>query len=408
LMIKFSKKAFTLIELIIVSVILGIVFTVIIKIYFSLLETKTDIYVKSVLVKNTNNIIEKINIIIKNYTIDYEEYFNRRLVWCDSNWGNNFSWDVLTWWYCKRFTDYWNGNSIIDTGNNILYYCTSKWNVGDKQKEKPKQSVIYDCEWNSNTWTNYIYYQDNDNLNNGSWCWENEIGTNKYIQSFGEYKLQFWNVWWNADSYMWCKWDDDDTDLWVWPVSIWDNLHVKELYLISKDGKHRIFIRRKLVWTWDWNHDGNIDYTWWEALYKLQILKLRWFDIWSWHMYGTTWTTVNDGEIDTWACDKLQWFKCNWIDINYPGGGYKLPKDVNDGWVDMTINDITISNFDISIFPTKSPEYSWYDTWVQISPYIRLKLKTNFYPVNYVSKINPERISKYSMNLQTTFSIKPY
>ena len=414
-MLKFTKKAFTLIEILIASVILWIVLTVIFQIYFSLLKTRTDIYARSILVKNTNNVVEKLNIIMKNYTIDYEEYFDRRMVWCNSDGWNNFSWDVGTWWYCKKFTDYWNGSSIkkdssfVNTWDNILYYCSSKWDDSDKQIEFPGKTT--DCEWNQwnwITWSAYIYHQSNDNLNAWSGCWENEVSSDGAMQSFGEYKLQFWNVGWNADSYMWCKWDDDDTDLWVWPVAIGDNLHVKELYLISKDGKHRIFIRRKLVWTWDWNHDWNIDYTWWEALYKLQILKLRWFDIGSWHKYWTTWATVNDGKIDTWACDKLQWFKCNWTDINYPGGWYNLPKDVNDGWVDMTINDITISKFNIAIFPTKSPNHAWYDTGVQISPYLRISIKTNFYPINYVSKINPIMISKYSMNLQTTFSIKPY
>ena len=405
-----KKKAFTLIELLIASVILSIVLTVILQIYFSILKTRTDIYAKSTLVKNTNNVVEKLNIMMKNYTIDYEEYFNRRIVWCNSDGWNVFSWDVGNWWYCKKFTSYGNGNSIIDTWNNILYYCSNKWNNTDTKIEDPTDTTsVHDCEWNSNTWNAYIYHQSSDNLNAWSGCWKNEISTNWRIQSFWEYKLQFWNVAWNADSYMWCKWDDDDTDLWVWPVAIWDNLHVQELYLISKDWKHRIFIRRKLIWTWDWNHDGNIDYTWWEALYKLQILKLRWFDIGSWHIYWISWDSVNDGKIDTWACDKKQWFKCTWDPIwltEYPW--YNLPKDANDGWVDMTINDITISNFNISIFPTKSPAHSWYDTGVQISPYLRLRIKTNFYPVNYKSKINPELMSKYSMNLQTTFSIKPY
>jgi len=220
-MIKITRKAFTLIELLIVSVILSIVLTIILQIYFSLLKTKTDIYAKSVLVKNTNNVIEKINIIMKNYTIDYEEYFNRRMVWCNSNWWNSFSWDVGTWWYCKKFTNYWNGNSINNTGNNILYYCSSNWADWDKQIEQPGQTS--DCEWDANTWSAYIYHQNSDNLNNWSGCWENEVGLNGYMQSFWEYQLQFWNIWWNADSYMWCKWDDDDTDLWVWPISIWDN-----------------------------------------------------------------------------------------------------------------------------------------------------------------------------------------
>ena len=64
-MLKFTKKAFTLIEILIASVILWIVLTVIFQIYFSLLKTRTDIYARSILVKNTNNVVEKLNIIWK-------------------------------------------------------------------------------------------------------------------------------------------------------------------------------------------------------------------------------------------------------------------------------------------------------------------------------------------------------
>jgi len=402
---KFNKKAFTIIELIIASIIIWIVLTVIFQMYFSMLKTKTEIYAKSILVQNTNNVIEKLNIIMKNYTIDYEEYFDRRVVWCNSNGWNDFTWDVWTWWYCKRFTSYGNWNSVLSsTWNNQLYYCSSIWT------DTSAIETIWwekDCEWNTNTWSTYIYHEDKDNLDNGSWCWNTEAWSNWDIQSYWEYKVQFWDVNGNADDYMWCKWDDDDVDLWLWPIAIWDNLHVKELYLISKDWRHRIYIRRKLIWTWDWNHDGIINYTWGEALYKLQILKLRWFDIGSGHTFWSTWMTVNDGKIDTWACDKLQGFHCNWQDTSY-WNWYYLAEDNNDGWVDMTINDITISNFNISIFPTRNPNYDWYDTWMQLSPYLRIKLKTNLYPVNYKRKINPELLSKYSLNLQTTFSIKPY
>ena len=400
------KKAFTLVEMLISSVILWIVLLVIIQIYSSLIKMKVDIFTKSELVKNTNSIIEQVNIIMKNYTIDYEEYFNRKIVWCNSAWWNSFSWNVGTWWYCKKFTFYGNRNSITsssNTWNNILYNCTShdNWNW---LVEKPWWN---DCEWTSGTWTNYIYEEKNSwDLSNGSWCVDSM--SNPWLQSFWEYKLQFWDVKWNADWNLWCLADDDDTDLWKWPVAIWDNLNVKELYLISKDWKNRIYLRRKLVSTWDFNWDGNIDYTWWEALYKLQILKLKWFDIGSGHNANSVWSTVNDGKIDTWACDASQWFICKWASIWWWYTSYKLPKDENDGWTDITTNNITFTKFNLSIFPTIKPSYWWYDTWIQISPYVRLNLQTRFYPVNYIWRVNPDKMRKYSMNIQTTFSIKPY
>jgi len=351
---------------------------------------------------------------MKNYTIDYEEYFNRRITGCSSdNGGDNFTWDVGGSGYCTKFTYYGNANSVDPNhpANHVLYYCTSDTSdVSWEPKEQPGTST--DCEgksWDGISGENYIYGQNENNLNNGSGCRENVgwdgQGNNK-IQSFGEYALQFWDVKKNADSFQGCKWDDDDTDLWIWPVAIWDNLHVKELYLISKDKKKRIFIRRKFVSEEDL--DGNGVITTGEKLYKLQILRLRWFDIGSWHNAADIGPTYNDWHIDTWACDRQEGFICHGADIWWWFVWYKLPKNINDWWVDLTINDITVDKFDLAIFPTVDPNLAWQDTGVQIYPYVILRLTTSFYPENYKTKLNPDLLMKYKMNIQTTFSVKPY
>jgi len=411
------SKAFTLIEMAITVTILALVLTVVISIYFQMQKLRTDIFAKSVLIKNTSSLMEKLNLIMKNYTIDYEEYFNRRIVGCNwDNWGNNFTWNVDNYsGYCQNFDGYGNENSIdSETWNNILYYCTSKWTI-DYPDERPNWQE--DCEgnwpWDGISGSNYIYYQDENNLISGSGCWENiwwEWQGAWKKQSFWQYALQFWDVRKNTDAYLWCKWDDDDIDLGKWPIAIGDNLHVKELYLISKDEKKRIFMRRKLIGREDFNNDGIIQTG--EKLYKLQILKLRGFDIWFWHNLNIVDSTFNDWKIDTWACDYQEWFKCNWNSIvndnANPFYEYKLPKDINDGWVDLTINDLTVQNFNLAIFPTVDPSLTWQDTWVQIYPYIRIRLTTQFYPTNYRKKLNPERLIQYKMNLQTTFSVKPY
>ncbi len=400
---KYTKKAFTLIEMIISVTILALILTVVLSIYFTMQKLRTDVFAKSILIKNTNSLIEKVNLIMKNYTIDYEEYFNRRIVWCVwNNWWDDFIWNVWTWWYCKNFTTYWNENSVdSNTWKNIIYYCSSKW------KEIPQS---HDCEWNNWNWIsgiNYIIDQDQLNLINWSGCWENVWWTDQgawKIQSFGEYAAQFWDLKWNADWLKWCRWDDDDTDLWNWPIAVWDNLHVKELYLISKDWKKRIFIRRKLISQEDFSNDWVIQT--WERLYKLQILKLRWFNVWSFNYSSDSIRK----KINTWACDKQEWFICNWRNVtsdwSYPW--YKLPNDVDDGRVDLTINDLTVRDFNLSIFPTIDPNLWWVNNNIQIYPYLTVNLSTQFYPTNYRTKLNPERLIKYKMNLQTTFSIKPY
>lgn len=392
-----EKSAFTLIEMLVVSVILWSVLTTVLSVYFKITEIKAEVVAKTKITKDTNELAEKINLNMKNYIIDYEEYFNRKQVWCDWDWWDDFSRDVWGSWYCTKFTHYWNANAVDreNATNNILYYCTSKANW-----EEPGDS---DCEWNDGngaSWNNYIY-SNTTNLLDWFWC------IKEWLQSFGQYKLQFWDVKGNADWTWGCQWDDDDTDLGRGPVAIGDNKNVKELYLISKDQKKRILLRRKLVTEEDFDLDWETNTTW-EKLYKLQILKLRGFDIGSWHIAGQVWPTVNDGKIDTWACDAKEWFICNWENIWWWYTNYNLPENVDDWRTDLTSNEISLEEFNFEIFPTKYYDYAWYESDFQIAPYIKMQLKTRFYPTNYRTKLNLSALMKYTTEIQTTFSIKPY
>ena len=399
---KLLKKWFTLLEMLIVVTVLWLVFTVIINSYYKLMSAKTDIYVRSILTQNTNTLTEKINLIMKNYTIDYEEYFNRSIVWCDNDGWNSYTWDVGENWYCDKFTTYWNSNWLwISSTWNVLYYCSSVW-----FNWSLKETVWWteDCEWVVNTWSNYIYEEKTSGaLENGSWCWES-LWNNK-IQSYWEYAVQFWDVNKNADWLYGCKWDDDDVDLWKWPIAIFDNKNVKELYLISKDWKKRIFLRRNLIYSWDLNNDWTTDS--WEKLYKIQILKLRGFDLWENHDWNGK--LAYDGKIDTWACDKAEWFVCKWKSLDslwYTW--YNLPEDINDWWKDYNITDLSIDSLNFVIYPVKLPSLAWQEDKYQISPYVVMDLTTRFYWKNYLKKLNPAALSWYRMRLNTMFSVKEY
>ena len=96
------KKAFTLVEMIITITIFSLILIVAISIYFQMKRLQVDVFAKSLLIKNTNSLLEKLNVIMKNYTIDYEEYFNRRIVGCNGsdNLGDNFKWNVDLSGYC--------------------------------------------------------------------------------------------------------------------------------------------------------------------------------------------------------------------------------------------------------------------------------------------------------------------
>ena len=71
------------------------------------------------------------------------------------------------------------------------------------------------------------------------------------------------------------------------PKAIEDQTNIQELYLISQDKNSRIFIRRKLIESGDWNNDGIISGDS-EYLYTLQMIKLRGFDAGDNHNFDTS------------------------------------------------------------------------------------------------------------------------
>ena len=61
-----------------------------------MMNVKYTIQAKQSLIQESHDVVEKINLLLKNYTIDYEEYFNRQRVGCVGNTsvGNNFTWNI--------------------------------------------------------------------------------------------------------------------------------------------------------------------------------------------------------------------------------------------------------------------------------------------------------------------------
>lgn len=319
---------------------------------------------------------------LKDYTIDYEEYFNRKNVWCD-NYTNNFIRDVGTDGYCNLFTAYGNKSNIdqLSSTERKIYFCSST------SSETTPQRVI-----------------GNTNVQEGSGC------VNTGQQSFGQYSWQFRDVKNDVDSVPGAWNDDDDENIMKWPSGIHDATDVQELYLISQDGKSRIFIRRALVESGDFNNDwltGNSDS---EKRYTLQILKLRGFDAGNNHDFNVqTSSGVYDGKIDTRACDYAQWFVCKWDGVStllYTG--YKLPQDENDGWVNFFQKNITIADRNLIIYPTKNPQYALMEAAIQINPYFTLNLTSKLYGAIRQKRLGMEHIDTFQINMQTTFNTKNF
>lgn len=373
---------FTLLEVIIAMTSFFLLLTVIINIYSRMIKLKYTIQAKTNIVQDSYFAIEKINLMLKDYTIDYEEYFNRKNVGCNK-YNESFIRDIWTGWYCNLPTGYGNESNIDQniSPERKIYLCSSTTD------ETTRQRVLL-----------------NKDVQNGSGC------SNTGQQSFGQYRRQFRDVKRNTDSILGAGNDDDDENVMKWPNAIDDPTHIKELYLISQDGKSRIFIRRALIESGDWNHNGITGDTDSERLYTLQILKLRGFDAGSNHDFDiNTSSWVYDGKIDTRACDYAQGYICNGNPIeNTLYVWYNLPKDQNDGRVNLFQKNITISDRNLIIYPTKNPQYALAEDQVQINPYFTISLTSKLYGKIRQKRLGVQNIDTFQNNIQTTFNTKNF
>ena len=400
----------------------SIIFVVLFTMFLRMIRLKNDIEARQTVVKMTYNAMEKINTSLQNYTIDYEEYFNRSMVWCalvNSGWTwtqwNAFAWNVdeawSTIWHCSTFTHYGNSTAYVDNATYIddntqhrLYACSSDGTITTAYVQPPTEERLV-------VWFAPTASPDACSTNLfDSYQWSADFGAGRwFLQPYGEYRTQFIDVKADVDDKYGRAWDDDDTDLGKWPIAIQDEGRVKELYLISKDKTKRLFFRRTLIATNDWNKNGSIDAAN-ERLYSLQMLQLRSFDAGANHDFESlTYSGVYDGKTDTWACDAQAWFICAGSAIMQAWGiyeNYHLPANENDWWVNITTNDISISDWNIRITPTKDPDFARSDAAQQRNPFITVYLKTTIYWINRSTKLDTTKLDNITYDLQTSFNIK--
>ena len=365
---KFS--AFTLVEVIISLVLFSLLSVSTISIYNNVLNSRIDVQSKQVLIENSNKVVDLINIFADEYTIDYEEYFNRAQVGC-SNWTSWF-WDVSSSsGYCSNFTAYWNESDDWYVGwvlDHRLYVCSR-----DETRSDPTKYP-------------YIY-----NLTFWDWC----IQAGK--QSFWEYYWQFWDV------HTWGINDDNDEFIATGPTAIIDNDEVQELYLISKDNTQRLFFRRKCHWDSNLLLSGGV----FQDLCSIQILKLRWFDAWTKHDFDNNVNNfgIYDGVIDTWACDYAEWFDCGWQPVWWEYDDFHLPTSVEDGWEDLTNpGEASILDWNLEIYPKKSPWFSLAETGNLIPPFFILRLQSQLNVDKWQQILSS--VEKSDLFLQNIFFMK--
>ncbi len=364
---KNHKKAFTLVEVLVSILISAIIIITWFQAYTMVLAWKVRLIERTKLQKEAQFFTERLFQLIKEWgTLDYEEYFNRKVVWIAMKYGHyekdtgfgNF-WD---WWIVWSI-DYW----------TWFYYCRS-WN-GISQKMT----------------FNWCY--NDASLNNFS---KEEI---LEPQRYGQYSFQFidYNIdnnwdYWNPDWTWSIIWDDDDEDLWNWPEVFISWVNIKELYLISWDKKHRTFFRYRVesdpdapttetcdfdMWTWTW------------CLGTIEFLKLDWEDYWMDHNSWFKDNFQNDWVIDTWFINKNF---SNWAEV-------VAWSDSNNYWKSVFPKSINVSKFKVFAYPNKDQDRAWREN-EKISPYvilnieiqpswkIRKKIKWNINPMNFNTTIN--------------------
>jgi len=362
--IKNKIKAFTLIEImfwiLIVSGVLIIGFDVVSKVSF----WKIKLIDSSNIEKETFFFSQRLYETIKKWwTIDYEEYWNRKVVWDTTYSSGHYS--LATWYW-----NFWyNWTVWTNTYWNWFYYCRSSSSV--------------------TLWTNWCY--DNSNLNDSNWVDDADWRDYSWSpQRYWEYSFQFIDYNSNRDSDLWDEdndaknliiWDDDDEFLWNWPsvFTAWTN--VKELYLISADKKHRTLIRLNYLldpkapsWSTCATSDSWLTYTWTWCLWKIEILKLYWVDYWMDHTIS--WNSDSDGSqydwvVDTWFIDKdFAWAS------DYSSPIVAWSSSDTWFWLPLFSNNINVKSFKVYPYPNKDIDKAWKDgtAWTNFAPYVRLEI----------------------------------
>lgn len=337
---KHNTKWFTLIE-----ILLGIlIFSIVIIWWFQALSAvniwKIKLIEKTNITKDVVYFSEKLFEEIKSWgTIDYEEYFNRKVVGTETSSGY---YTIPTW-----FWNFWSGGTVSwENYGAGFYYCRSE-------------------DWGT-MWTGGCY----DNIFNTYWnsvIWE--------PQRYGQYAFQFidynsnmnddgWDE--NGDGTM--RWDDDDEHLWVGPVVFTGWANVREIYLMSGDKKTRTLFR------WIWKEDPSTNKPTTATcsgtnfssgcIWIIEVLKLEGKD-WGMNHDGSGEGTY-DGIIDTWM-----------IHPSFGTGGNIVAGSNDFSYRQPLFPDtVSVTDFQVYLYPNIDVKHSWKDTTPSsnINPYLRLSI----------------------------------
>ena len=360
---NYSHKAFTLVEIMMWVLIFSLIIIWGFKAYSWVLIWKIKLIESTDIQKEAFYFSEKFFEEIKKWwTIDYEEYFNRKVVWTSTQSGH---YDIPTWfWNYGKLWNIW-----TTTYGDGFYYCRS-WNASKMWS----WGCVTNDTWNTVDWQNSQPQR----------FWQYTLQFIDYNSNFDDDKIQPANIvtllgdedWdWNI------IWDDDDEYLGEWPKAF-SGSEVKEIYLISADGKNRTMFR------WNINDDtdnptNNCDYdTWsWGCRGTIEFLKLEWKDFWRDHDATSAWSTKYDGVVDTWVISKD--FDPAYPDISatktlqYSIAAWKTNAgNIVEYRQPLFWNNINVTDVKFFAYPNKDLKLAWKDAApeVNIAPYIRIQM----------------------------------
>lgn len=126
------QHGFTLVEMLLTIVVFSILIGVVFTIYNRMINIKINVEARQTLIDRSYFLMEKLHVLMADYTVDYEEYYNRRIIGCDDSsmrgtGGENG--------YCDLFTSYGNG---ADNTSSLPVYCSST--------DDSEDNVMIDCD----------------------------------------------------------------------------------------------------------------------------------------------------------------------------------------------------------------------------------------------------------------------
>ena len=343
---KINIKWFTLIEVLMWI----LIFSIVIVAWFSSLSNILVWRVKLIQQTDINSeayyFSEKLFEQIKKWwTIDFEEYFNRKVVWT-----NVSSWHYITPTWFGNYGSWWNILSTLY--GDGFYYCRS-WSW------KSMSSWTLNPNWWCYDTSDFASLQSTWNIITSTWTFQRYRQYRyQFIDFNSDANIDLWDQSWNWN----IIWDDDDRDLWIWPKAFtwWENLH--EIYLIWNNWTVRTYFRWNIQQE-PWNSNScNWNWTW--CLWNIEMLKLLWKD-WGYdHNTSSTW--AYDSIIDTWVIHPhFAWWN---DDIVAWSGNY---------WQPLFPDTLNVTDFQVYLYPNTHRQYAWREDDLEknINPYLRIKIK---------------------------------